>query len=88
MERKNRESRKEFWDYIWGKLLSQDLSNHALCNIIFWFEPLRKKAWQELLTRMSCNLRKRDLRYLVNHCGYQPIRKEAKNILNSAKKPT
>ena len=72
MKRENKKSappagwwrEKRFWNYVWRKLLLQDLSNHALCNIIFWFEPLRNKAWRELMSR---NPGKRDLNYLNKH---------------------
>ena len=72
MKRENKISggwqKKRFWNYIWKELLLQDLSNHALCNIIFWFEPLRNRAWKELLSRHPG---KRDLNYLNKHYKFK-----------------
>lgn len=47
MDKKSERRRKERWDEIWLGVLALHPSNHGLCNIILFFDPLRKKAWQE-----------------------------------------
>jgi len=84
MDKKSERRRKERWAKIWLRVLSLNPSNHGLGNIILWFEPLRGKAWQELLSRHPG---RRDLRYISQH-GSGFFRKKAEELLQQTKKST